>query len=122
VVWGLWNSAMQDAGYELPRTPLRNCLKSPDWWRTGALPGEENGSEMPPLGASRYRIPSVEDATATFQTVSRNCLKTLDDLKPKAFRPAKWGKRCQFSAHCVLEIYALDSTERLFRQFHYELR
>src|SRR5215212_929951 len=37
--------------HRMDKVEQRDCLKSPDGWRTGALPGEENGSEGPPLGA-----------------------------------------------------------------------
>jgi hypothetical protein len=56
---------------ELLRTPSRDCPKSPDGGRTCALPGEENGSEGPPLGASRHQRPCLEGSTTTFRTVSK---------------------------------------------------
>src|SRR5215212_1047987 len=49
----------------------RDCVKRPDGWRTGALPDEENGSEGPPLRASRYQGCSLEGATSASQTVSK---------------------------------------------------
>ena len=52
------------------KTRSRDCLESPDGGRPCALPGAENGSEGPPLGASRYRRPYLEGSTTTFQTVS----------------------------------------------------
>jgi hypothetical protein len=42
------------------RSAWRDCLKNPDGGRTCALPGEENGSEGPPLGASRHQRPCLE--------------------------------------------------------------
>jgi hypothetical protein len=50
--------------------PSRNCLKTLAGWRSGALPGEQNGPEGPPLGTSRFRRPSVEGSTTTLRTVS----------------------------------------------------
>ena len=46
----------------------------------------------------------------------RDCLKTLDNLKPKASRPAKWSKRCSLWARWTTKMYAPGSTERLFRR------
>ena len=46
----------------------------------------------------------------------RDCLKTLDNLKLKAFEAPKRGKTGRFLPRCTTKIYAPDAIERLFRQ------
>src|SRR5215212_3935946 len=59
----------------------RDCVKRPDGWRTGALRDEENGSEGPPLRASRYPGCSLEGATSASQTVSKQVFSEVSPRK-----------------------------------------
>src|SRR5215210_3704112 len=54
---------------------LRDCLKSPDRYRTGTAPRGRTRPKVPPFAVLRYQRPTIEASTTTFQTVSRNRLK-----------------------------------------------
>jgi hypothetical protein len=52
------------------RSAWRDCLESPDRYRTGTYPGADNGSTGLYFGVSPYRRPSIWASAHTFQTVS----------------------------------------------------
>src|SRR5215212_6534918 len=72
----------------------RNCLKSPDRYRTSILPSAENGSTGLYLGAARYRRATIEASPATFQTVS-----------PRTWvnRERAWPRSGARACRCVLD-------------------
>jgi|SRR5215218_5294846 len=72
------------------KTRSRNCLESPDGGRPCVLPGAENGSEGPPLGASHYRRTYIEGSTMTFQTVSPETVWKVLGERSGSLRSAPW--------------------------------
>jgi nucleotide-binding universal stress UspA family protein len=65
---GLERALLGNVADSVVRPTSRNCLKSPDMYRTGTLPNAENGSTGLYFGVSRYSRPTIEASPTPFQT------------------------------------------------------
>src|SRR5215216_1346173 len=75
----------------MAKVEQRNCLKSPDKYRTSILSSAENGSTGLYLGVSRYRRPTIEASPTTFQTVSEDEFRKFGRRKEGRVDPRTRG-------------------------------